>query len=469
MLKKWFNKVFSTRHHQPAAQIIQHDAKALGLSLSQVNFAAEKVVKRLQQDGFEAYIVGGAVRDLLLGMEPKDFDIATNASPEEVRKLFRRSRIIGRRFRIVHVMVGPETIEVTTFRGGQAHQNADGRIMKDNEYGTQETDALRRDFTCNALYYDPFAQLIIDQHGGIADIAARHLVMIGDPELRYQEDPVRIMRAVRLSAKLGFEIEENTRKPIKDLAHNLQNEPSARLFDEVLKVLLCGYAHQALQQFQSLGLGREVHPYLGMLFEQGIEHPFVRQALANTDDRIRAHKNVSVGFILAATLWPGVYQAWQHYLGQSCKDAHALNLAIANTKDMMESKWGVPHKISAIMREIWQMQVQFDYRRGARAYKTLAQPRFRAAYDFLILRAQVGEVDEELAQWWTEFQRVDSITQENMVQDQNSQNKTQQRTQAKRQLQNEVQVVMEERQPNQHRRRRGPRRRQPNNRNQESQ
>ncbi len=453
MLKKWFNKVFSNRQTSPTVKATSYAADALGLGASNLNFAAEKVLKRLQQHGFEAYVVGGAVRDLLLGIEPKDFDVATNASPEQIRKMFRRSRIIGRRFRIVHVMVGPETIEVTTFRGGQAHQNDSGRIMKDNEYGTQVTDALRRDFTCNALYFDPFSNVVLDQLGGVDDVHARKLVMIGDPEVRYQEDPVRILRAVRLSSKLGFEIAPETQAPLVKCAANLQNEPVARLFDEVIKLLLCGQAHYCLQRFSELGLTQKIHPYLNILFEQGIDTPFVKQALDNTDERIRAHKNVSVGFILAATLWPSVESAWAAYVAKGYKDAHGLNTAIADIKERMERQWGVPHKISAIMREIWQMQVQFDFRRGVRALKTLEQPRFRAAYDFMALRASVGEVDSDLVEWWTQFQRVDTITQELMLKEQNShKNQAVSRGQVKQAIQQSAQESMDNRGGNQPRR-----------------
>ncbi len=444
MLKKWFNKVFPNKHSKQSSLLVEYDANDFGLGLADVNFAAEKVVKRLQQHGYEAYIVGGAVRDLLLGLEPKDFDVATNASPEEIRKLFRRSRIIGRRFRIVHVMVGPETIEVTTFRGGSAHQNASGRIMKDNQYGTQKTDAIRRDFTCNALYYDPFGQIILDQHGGVQDIKEQQLVMIGDPAVRYQEDPVRIMRAIRLSTKLGFHIEEKTAKPLVEMAGNLSNEPAARLFDEVVKLLLCGQAYQCLINIEKLGLENKIHPFLTMLFEQGIEISFVRQALDNTDERVKQHKHVSIGFILASCLWPTVLKSWRSYLEQGHRESHALNLAIADIKALMEGPWGMPHKISAIMREIWQMQVQFDFRRGARAFKTLAQPRFRAAYDFLILRADNGEVDKELVQWWTDFQRADEFVQTDMLKEQNGQKKAgNNRAQAKRALKEDAEMVVE--------------------------
>ena len=261
MLKKWLHKVLpgkktAARAHKVVLPFAEHRIR-----VDMLSFAAEKVVKRLHQASFEAYVVGGAVRDLLLGLEPKDFDVATDATPEEVRKIFRRSRIIGRRFPIVHVMVGPETIEVTTYRGGDAHtHNEHGRIMKDASYGNQQQDALRRDFTCNALYYDPARQVVVDYQNGVADVRARRLVMIGDAAARYQEDPVRILRAARLSGKLGFEVVPNTAAPIADYAHLIRQEPLARLVDEVMKIIFSGHARACLRQLEKLGLNGQVHP-----------------------------------------------------------------------------------------------------------------------------------------------------------------------------------------------------------------
>ena len=295
MLKKWLHKVLpgknaKTRAHKDVLDFSEH-----GIRADMLSFAAEKVVRRLHHEGFEAYVVGGAVRDLLLGIEPKDFDVATNATPEEVRKVFRRSRIIGRRFQIVHVMVGPETIEVTTFRGGgQVQQNEHGRIMKDNTYGNMEEDAMRRDFTCNALYYDPVRQKIVDFHDGVADIRARRLVMIGNPAARYQEDPVRILRAVRLSGKLGFEVDEATAEPIHGYAGRLKQEPVARLFDEIMKLLFSGHARQCLKQLHKLGVDADIHPLLTALQQSGQhkQQTIVALALNNTDERLRADKSV---------------------------------------------------------------------------------------------------------------------------------------------------------------------------------
>ncbi|MDO1509012.1 MULTISPECIES: polynucleotide adenylyltransferase PcnB [unclassified Neisseria] len=411
MLKKWLHKVLPGKSGKGKPRVRKEviPFSEHKISADQLSFAAEKVVRRLHNEGYEAYVVGGAVRDLLLGIEPKDFDVATNATPEQVRKVFRRSRIIGRRFQIVHVMIGPETIEVTTFRGGgKVQQNEHGRIMKDNTYGSMEEDAMRRDFTCNALYYDPIRQQIIDFHHGVSDVRARKLVMIGNPAERYQEDPVRVLRAVRLSGKLGFEVERNTAEPIPAFAGRLKQEPVARLFDEIMKLLFSGHAGQCLQQMNTLGIPGKIHPLLNALqhTENGRQN-IVSLALRNTDERLRADKSVSVGFVLAAVLWPQLNTYWQKNMSQGQKPVVALNNAIGDLRDDVEKGWGVPQRFAATMREIWQLQPQFDNRKGARPHRLIAQQRFRAAYDFLTLRGEAGEVDGELVQWWTKFQHAD--------------------------------------------------------------
>lgn len=415
MLKKLWRKVAGKTAPAGQKRVLPYEAH--GIDADDLSYAAEQVVGRLQKAGYQAYVVGGAVRDLLLGREPKDFDVATDATPEEVRGLFHRSRIIGRRFQIVHVMVGPETIEVTTFRGGgKAVQNEHGRIMKDNHYGSMEEDAQRRDFTCNALYYDPKAREIIDFHQGVDDIRARRLVMIGNPAERYQEDPVRILRAVRLSAKLGFEVEAHTREPIARYADRLKQEPVARLFDEIMKLLFSGYSRACLAQLSHLGIEGHIHPLLDALQEGGSGRPdMVSVALKNTDERLRQDKSVSVGFVLAALLWRRLDRIWQQKRECGEKAVPALNSAIAELRDTMEKGWGVPQKFAATMREIWVLQPQFESRKGARPYRLLAQPRFRAAYDFLVIRAQLGEVPQELADWWTAFQHADETVRAEMT------------------------------------------------------
>lgn len=404
MFKKWLTSIMPDKSKKHPVPVRHHRP------LPFRHHGAGQVLKQLHQAGYEAYLVGGAVRDLLLGVQPKDFDIATNARPEQIRSLFRRSRIIGRRFQIVHVMVGGDTIEVTTFRsGGKVRQNEHGRIMQDNAYGTLEQDVMRRDFTCNALYYDIRQQEIIDYHHGIADIEARKLVIIGQAAERYQEDPVRILRAVRLCGKLGFTLDAAAAEPIARHTDLLQREPVSRLFDELLKILLCGRAVDCLHQLAALGAKPNIHPLFdAMLAAADSSRPHIgADALAQTDQRLQQGKSVSVGFVLAALFWPQIEarEAANRQAGQS--PAAAITAAANSLRDDMESGWGIPQRYTATMREIWQMQPQFDRRKGSRPFRLLAQARFRAAYDFLLLRARYDGGLNEAADWWTRFQRAD--------------------------------------------------------------
>ena len=404
MLKNLMNRVLPKKRAASKVRCVRHAVK-----LPVRNQAALWVLNGLHQAGFEAYLVGGAVRDLLLGVEPKDFDVATSATPEQVHRLFRRSRIIGRRFQIVHVMQGSETIEVSTFRsGGRVMQNASGRIMRDNAYGSVEQDAMRRDFTCNALYYDVVAQQVLDFHGGWEDVAARRLVMIGDAVERYQEDPVRMLRAVRLSGKLGFAVETATAAPIVDMGLLLRHEPVARLFDELLKILLSGNAVGCLAALRQLGLADAVHPLLSAMFRaaDGGAHHIGMLALQQTDARLGAGKSVSVGFMLAALFWEDLNARWQGEMDKGAGAAAAMGAAVNGLRDDMERGWGVPQRYSATMREIWLLQPQFGHQRGGRPFRLLAQARFRAAYDFLLLRAQMDADLQPLADWWTRFQHA---------------------------------------------------------------
>lgn len=386
---------------------------------NQISSAALKVTQKLQEAGFDAFVVGGAVRDLLLGIVPKDFDVATNATPEQVHALFRRSRIIGRRFKIVHVTFGrDEIIEVTTYRGpaDDGHVTDDhGRILQDNVWGSREQDALRRDFTVNALYYDPASREIVDYANGVADLQAKQLVMIGDPEQRYREDPVRMLRAVRLAAKLGLTIEANTQAPIEPLASLLQNVPAARLFDEMLKLLFSGHAWECLNQLRQQGLHHGFFPLLDVIVEQPLGEKFVMLALANTDERIRADKPVSVGFLFAALLWHEVLAAWKEIQAQGESPLPALFQAMDRVLDVQEKKLAIPRRYSVTMKEIWVLQPRFEQRSGRRPFRLLEQPRFRAGFDFLMLRAESGEADAELPQWWSEFQDADNATREEML------------------------------------------------------
>ncbi len=410
-----------------------------GIDPDLVDERARKVVETLQDAGYEAYIVGGAVRDLLLGLRPKDFDVATNATPEQVKSLFRRAFIIGRRFRIVHVVYGRgrehEVIEVSTFRAyldaNAAEQvagnektskreladkthvvDASGRVLRDNVWGPQDQDAARRDFTINAMYYDPRTGVVVDYHGGIKDAKKRVLRMIGDPETRYREDPVRIIRVVRFAAKLDFDIEPKTREPLKEMAELLANVPQSRLFDEMIKLLQTGHAQASLDQLRKQGLDRGVFPILDAVFDEARRHPgrdnFVKLALADTDRRVSEGKPVAPSFLLACLLWHDVLEHWKHKQAEGEPPFPALQSATEAVFDARIGDISGRGKLAGDMREIWTMQPRFDRRSGNGPMTLVEQPRFRAGFDFLRLRAHSGEADTELATWWEDFSLADS-------------------------------------------------------------
>lgn len=414
MLKKWLN------HMLPKKNIKNQSCVRHQCFLDIPSDAAESVLNRLIQAGYEAYLVGGAVRDLLMGIEPKDFDVATNATPEQIKKVFRRSRIVGRRFPIAHVMIGSELIEVTTFRsGGRVSQNKQGRIVKDNHYGTLEQDAVRRDFTCNALYYDHKNSEVIDFHNGFNDIRAKRLVMIGDPVARYQEDPVRILRALRLSGKLGFEIDALALQAIPKHCIRLMDEPVSRLFDELLKILLSGHAERCLKILPFLGEDAvKIHPLLKsmvMASKNETHTQMAVMALRQTDERLAQGKHISVGFILAALLWSEVSQRWQSHRNQKMSSGAAMSETILQVRELLEQGWGMPQRFASTMREIWILQPQFEHRQGARPFRLMAQSRFRAAYDFLLLRQNDEPEIEELVQWWNQFIHAHEAERNQMV------------------------------------------------------
>ncbi|MFM8798679.1 MAG: polynucleotide adenylyltransferase PcnB [Fluviibacter sp.] len=419
MIRRFVKKIFN-RHAAPA---VQHEpaiipVKTHGITRDMLSRGAERVCDDLERAGYRAYVVGGAVRDLLLGRDPKDFDIATNATPEQVRRCCRRSRIIGRRFQIVHVMVGQELIEVTTFRA--LHEDASatdehGRVLRDNTFGTQSDDAARRDFTVNALYYDPYDETIHDYHHGYADLKQRTLRMIGKPEVRYREDPVRMLRAVRLGAKLGLDLDPATRKPIRELADLLDNVPPARLFDEMLKLLTCGDALACLKRLRAEGLHHGVLPLLDVILEQPLGERFVEQALTNTDQRIREGKSISPGFLFAALLWHEVLAHWNKRKAKNEIAIPALFAAMSDVLDRQATKLAITKRLIGDIKEIWSLQPRFEQRSGKRPYGLLGHPRFRAGYDFMLLRAQTGEIDSELGDWWTKFQESDDAVQESLI------------------------------------------------------
>ena len=380
-----------------------------GVHIEDVPDSAMRTCETLQKAGFKAYVVGGGVRDLMLGLKPKDFDVATDATPDQVRALFRRSRIIGRRFQIVHVMFGRDTIEVSTFRAIQdaAETDEHGRVLRDNVWGTQAEDAARRDFTINALYYDPVADTVLDFHNGVRDLEHKTLRMIGDPAARFREDPVRMLRVARFTAKLGFRIEPKTRRPIGELATLLQNVPAARLFDEMLKLLLSGQAMAGLQELRREGLHHGLLPMLDLILEQPDDERFVTAALAATDARVRADKTTSPGFLFATLLWQPVRARWQAGVARGEHSIPALSAAIDSVLDEQAERIAIQRRFIADMREIWMQQARFERRTGRSPYALVEHLRFRAAYDFLLLRCQSGEAPAELGEWWTAFAAAD--------------------------------------------------------------
>lgn len=391
------------------------------ISRKNISDGALKVMSRLRGSGHQAYLVGGAVRDLLLGGHPKDFDVATDATPETVHALFRNSRIIGRRFRIVHVRFGREIIEVTTFRGhhdsdseeaaasgpNQSRQSASGLLLRDNVYGTLEQDAVRRDLTVNALYYDSGNFELFDHVHGLRDLERRSICVIGEPAQRFTEDPVRMLRVLRFAAKLQFDIEPGTARAIPGCAHLLAEIPAARLFDEFLKLFLSGYAAATLDQLLA-------HKLLHYLFPDTGEHirrdptalALLRAAMVSTDDRIAQDKPVTPAFILAALLWPVVSHRAQQLQDRGEPPIPAMHSAAQQAVSEAAQVISIPRRFSQPMREIWEFQLRLQTRRGRKAAELVDHRRFRAAYDFLLLREQAGEDTGDLGEWWTEFQAL---------------------------------------------------------------
>ncbi len=389
-----------------------------GLARESISHGSLKVCDVLREAGYSAYVVGGAVRDLLLGIAPKDYDVATDARPEEVKPLFRRALVIGRRFRLVHVMLGGETVEVSTFRATDletTEKDEHGRVLRDNVFGLQEDDARRRDFSVNALYYDPATEEIVDYHGGLADLKKRVLRVIGEPEARYREDPVRMLRAVRLAAKLGLTLDAATRAPIRRLAPLIERVPPARVFDEMLKLLLSGHASACLRQLRDVGLHKGVLPMLDVILEQPLGERFVTLALAQTDERVRSDRPVSPAFLFAALLWHEVLAAWKARRAKGEPSALALDAAMDEVLELQCEKLAITRKLTATMREIWAMQPRFEMRSGQRPYRLIEAERFRMGYDFLALRAASGEVSADLEAWWRAFQTADAETRKAML------------------------------------------------------
>jgi len=449
MIKKFIQKMLGKPSTGHAAtdfgKRVEIPASVHGIDPSLVDDRALSVVRTLQDAGYEAYVVGGAVRDLLIGLRPKDFDVATDATPEEVKALFRRAFIIGRRFRIVHVVYGRgrehEVIEVSTFRAhldnraaeqvkgnertskselaGMKHAvDSSGRVLRDNVWGPQDEDATRRDFTVNAMYYDPESQYLVDYHGGMQDSNKKVLRMIGDPVARYREDPVRIIRAVRFAAKLsqlGFKLETKTAKPLAAMLGLLAVVPQSRLFDEMLKLLQTGHALASIEQLQKLGLQKGIYPLLDVVVERA-DSPFVKAALIDTDRRVGEGKPVAPSFLLACVLWADVKLGWDQRLANRVPPFPALQESIDEVFEARIGDVSGRGKLAADMREIWMMQPRFDKRIGSTAFSLVEQARFRAGFDFLRLRAEVSEVELALADWWQEFSMADDAAREDLIQ-----------------------------------------------------
>ena len=419
MIKKFIRRILgSKKKAENSDKPVVLGPQEHGINPQLLSPNAVRVTQALQEAGFKAFIVGGAVRDLLLGVKPKDFDVATNATPEQVKRLFRRAFIIGKRFQIVHVMFGQELIEVTTFRGASAEsapKDEHGRVLRDNTFGEQHEDAVRRDFTINAMYYDPATRQVLDYHHGIADIRNKTLRIIGVPEARFREDPVRLLRVVRFAAKLNFTIADETRAPIQVMAPLINNVPAARVFDEMLKLLMSGHALACLQQLRKEGLHHGLLPLLDVVLEQPLGEKFVTLALAGTDQRVRQGKPVSPGFLFAALLWHQVLEKWTAYQAAGEYPIPALHLAADDVLNAQTDKLALQRKIASDMRDIWAMQPRFDRRVGKSPYKLLEHLRLRAGYDFLLLRCASGEIDAEIGQWWTDFIAADGPGREELL------------------------------------------------------
>lgn len=424
-LKKIISSVVAETQPPVADKVRVYARAEHSISRSRISENALKVLYRLQKEGFDAYLVGGCVRDLLLGREPKDFDVVTNADPEQVRKVFRNCRIIGRRFRLAHVHFGKEVIEVATFRGAAESQNdmqmlnKEGRLLRDNVYGTIEEDVWRRDFTVNALYYNIKDFTVVDYVNGMEDHKAGVLKLIGDPDVRFREDPVRMLRAVRFAVKLGFKLDENCEQVIYQLAGLLSNIPAARLYDEVLKLFLFGCALQTFESLRHYGLFQVLFPAtekcLG-IEEQGFPRLLISKALQNSDARIAEGKSVTAYFLFAALLWEPVQILAQQKIAQGMPEFLAYQEAAGEIISRQVKSTALPRHISLAMREVWGLQPKFNARIGAKPSRLLTHPRFRAGYDFLLLRAETGGADPELAQWWEKYQNADESEQRKMTQ-----------------------------------------------------
>ena len=398
-----------------------------GISREDISDNALKVLYRLNNAGFESYLVGGCVRDLMLGIIPKDFDVVTNATPEQIKGLFKNCRLIGRRFRLAHIVFGRDIIEVATFRGhhsdtdnqklGKASEH--GQLLRDNVFGSIEEDAERRDFTFNAMYYNVADFTVTDFANGREAIQKGEVALIGDPEVRFREDPVRMLRAARFAVKLNMEIEAQTAAPIKSLSGLLNNIPPARLFEETLKLFLSGQGKDTFLKLREYGLLDALFPQLTPLIkdDSSKELEFILRVLANTDDRINNNQRVTPAFLYAALLWYPLEEHAQKVQTEAGLNNHdAFNIAAGDVIHRQTQRIMIPKRFSTVIRDIWILQQRLPRRFGRRAFQMLSHPKFRAGYDFLLVRGQVEGGDLlELADWWTEFQSADNGQQKRML------------------------------------------------------
>ena len=400
-------------------------ASDLGLSISDVSPAAVSIIRTLQDSGFQAEMVGGCVRDLLLGWSPKDFDVVTNATPDQIKKLFRRARVIGRRFQLVHVRIGREVIEVSTYRGSdtgrqeQRRGRAKEKMAANNVFGRRDEDVLRRDFTINALYYDPVKEVVTDYVDGLGHIQERRLEIIGDPRQRFSEDPVRMLRAVRFKAKLNLRLDAKMEKLLPRMAGTLIAVSPPRLFEEIIKVLHNGYGAVGFQALDHYGLLRFLFPSATRHFnEQDLnkKNGLIPCALRNTDQRVADRKPVISPFLFSVLLWRQVEQAWHMKSGGNRSIFENLHRSADRVLEELHPTVRIPRRISAVMIEIWELQIRLEQRRPRTIKRLLSHRRFRAAYDFLLLRAGSGEVSDALADWWTKIQEMPPADVQRMIQ-----------------------------------------------------
>ena len=408
ILKSFFKKFKKTKKSN-----FEIDFKKIDISL--ISIHAIKTIEILEDNGFEAYLVGGAVRDLLFGIKPKDFDVVTNATPDQIHHLFKRSRMIGRRFKLVHVIYGREVIEVSTYRSQLKEIiKADGSVVKDdNHFGTIEEDAMRRDFTINAMFYSPTNHKLVDFHEGLEDLKNGIVRIIGEPEKRYQEDPIRILRAFRVCAKLNMSLDNSSRNPIKKIVPSLHEIPHSRLFDEVIKFFLTGHALNSYKVMHDENIYSQF--FLSPDTESKEINLFILNGLKNTDLRINQNKSCNPSFLFSFLLWYQVHKLWDEYKIELKHSIAGLNQAIDEVIEKQIKLFPIHKRFTITMKEIWRLQPRFENQSPKKIYRLLLHPRFRAAYDFMLLRCQSNELDHSIGIWWTNFIDADHHEKSLMV------------------------------------------------------